>query len=298
MKKYRYVRQEDIEEYKKFCWHHVRGFGRNLPDELWHYTDGNGLIGILKSGQIWSTQVSCLNDTLEQKYFGDLVHQAIKERRAKNADPLLDPLFRIADFALDARDFTATGQFVACLSEAEDDLGQWRGYGGGESGYAIGFRTQGIIDALAQRPSAMLLPMGYTDSVHSFIVEEVMKWAEVYYRNGLSRALPEPWAREFVDAFADELSIIAALVKHPKFSGEQERRIATLLQEGEHKNLVFKQKKTLMARHLPIDLTAQTEGNHLLPITRIYVGPGPAQKVSKISIGDLLLQCGYQKWLP
>jgi hypothetical protein len=153
MSGYQYVRAKDLQEYRRFCIHHSRAFGRELPAELWHYTDANGLIGILKNGQIWATQVTCLNDTLEQRHFGDLVHEAVKACRKQNTDPLLEPLFRIADEALETRDFTATGQFVACFSEAEDDLGQWRGYGGGECGYAIGFQSQGILEALNAVPA-------------------------------------------------------------------------------------------------------------------------------------------------
>ena len=60
-----YIREQDREEYGRFCMHHIPNFARALPDEIWHYTTADGLIGILKSGQIWSTQVACLNDTLE-----------------------------------------------------------------------------------------------------------------------------------------------------------------------------------------------------------------------------------------
>jgi hypothetical protein len=141
---FQYVKPEDLEEYRRFCIHHARHFGRPLPEEIWHYTDAGGLIGILQSGKIWTTQVTCLNDTLEQRYFGDLVHGAVKERRKQNTDPVLEPLFRVADEVLEAPDFTAVSQFVACFSEAEDDLGQWRGYGGGECGYAIGLRAGGF----------------------------------------------------------------------------------------------------------------------------------------------------------
>lgn len=295
MSGYKFVRPEDIEEYHRFCLHHARSFGRALPEEIWHYTDANGLIGILQTGKMWATQVSCLNDTLEQRYFGELVHQAVKERRMQNIDSQLEPLFRVADEALGNLDFTAAGQFVACFSEAEDDLGQWRGYGGGECGYAIGFRSQAVLEAIKTRPHALLLPMGYADDIHSFIVAEVIKWAEIYCRQGLGRGVSDPiaWAAEFVTAFGDALTMIAATVKHPKFSGERERRIATFLQEGEHGQLIFRQKRTLLARHLPLSLTVEVEGAQRLPITRIYVGPGPSQKVSKVSVGDLLLQQGH-----
>ena len=92
-----------------------------------------------------------------------------------------------------------------------------------------------------------------------------------------------------------ELDVIALMIKHPKFAGEKERRIATLLYAGEHTALEFRQRRTLLARHLPIDLTIDVgAGNKRLPITRIYVGPGPSQEVSRISVGDLLLKFGYQ----
>ena len=81
-----YVREEDRQEYRKFCMHHIPAFRRPSDNELWHYTNADGLIGILKSGQILSTQVSCLNDSLEQRYFASLVHAEIKVRQAQNTD--------------------------------------------------------------------------------------------------------------------------------------------------------------------------------------------------------------------
>jgi hypothetical protein len=290
-----YVRDQDREEYRRFCTHHIPSFARAPSDEIWHYTTADGLIGILRSGQIWSTQVTCLNDTLEQRYFGDLVHAAVKARRAANIDPALDQMWRVADEGLSDRNFATAGHFVACFSEVEDDLGQWRGYGGGECGYAIGFRSTGILDGIKGRPNTLLLPMNYDESKHDFLVNDVLRIGQTYYLDGLTRGLPnsEKWAREFLIAFATELDIFACVIKHPKFSGEAERRITTLLQDGEHALLEFRQKRTLLARHLPLDLAIATDGAKRLPITRICVGPGPSQQVSKISVGDLLLKHGY-----
>lgn len=290
-----YIREQDRQEYRNFCMHHIPNFGRPLLPEMWHYTNADGLINILKSGQIWSTQVSCLNDNLEQKYFGSLVHAAVKVQRAQNADPNLTVMLRIADEALAAADFSADGHFVTCFSEVEDDLGQWRGYGGGECGYSIGFRPDGILEALKARPSALLLPMSYDEQKHSFLVNDVMRMAQTYFLDGLKRGLPdvEKWAREFLATFAIELDILACVIKHPKFFGEVERRITTLLQTGELKVLEFRQKRTLLARHLPLNLTLAVDGVRRLPITRVYVGPGPSQQVSKISVSDLLVKSGY-----
>jgi len=291
-----YIREEDRQEYQNFCKHHLPRFGRPLLPELWHYTSADGLIGILKSGQIWSTQVACLNDTVEQRYFGDLVYANVRTWRARNTDPTLAVMLRIADEALAQRDFSSTGHFVACFSEIEDDLGQWRGYGGGECGYAIGFRSDGILAALKARPGTGLLPMNYDDKAQDFFVNDVLRMTVTYFRAGLQRGFTdiEKWAKEFLLTFATELDIFACVIKHPKFSGEAERRITTLLQPGEHQALEFRQKRTLLARHLPLDLTIPSEGGKQLPITRIYIGPGPSQQVSRISVGDLLLKFGYR----
>jgi hypothetical protein len=287
-----YVREQDKQEYFRFFAHHLRSFGRPPVSELWHYTDAEGLMGIVASGQLWCTQVACLNDSLEQRYFGDLVHAAVKARRANNTDPDLAILLRVAEEFLDGQDFAAAGRFVACFSEIEDDLGQWRGYGGGQCGYSIGFRFDGILEALV-RPSTFLLPMHYEDKGHQFLVGDVLRMAEQYFHQGVQRGLPdiERWAREFLAAFAMALDPLAAIIKHPKFSSEKEHRIVTHLQPGEHTQLKFRQRRTLLARLLPIDLKVGTA--KLLPLTRVYVGPGPTQRVSQVSVGDLLLKHGY-----
>ena len=215
---YQLITDADVQEYYRFCLHHAQHLARVLPDELWHYTDATGLIAILESKKIWATQVTCLNDTLEQRYCGDLVHAAVKDRRKVNTDPVIEPLFRAADELLGERDFTTVGQFVACFSEAKDDLGQWRGYGGGECGYALGFSSKGIMSAINRRPNTLLMPMIYADSSHSFVVADVIRMSEIYYRQGLSRGDPDQWAREFVMAFADALGI-GSERKAPKIFG-------------------------------------------------------------------------------
>lgn len=290
-----YVREQDKQEYLRFFAHHLRSFGRPPASELWHYTDAEGLMGIVASGQLWCTQVACLNDSLEQRYFGDLVHAAVKARQANSTDPDLAILLRVADEFLDGQDFAAAGRFVACFSEVEDDLGQWRGYGGGQCGYAIGFRFDGISEALTAQPrSTFLLPMHYEDAGHQFLVGDVLRMGQEYFFQGVQRGLPdiERWAREFLAAFAAALDPLAAIIKHPKFSSEKEHRIVTHLQPGEHTQLKFRQRRTLLARHLPIDVKVGTP--KLLPLTRVYVGPGPTQRVSQVSVGDLLRKHGYE----
>jgi hypothetical protein len=292
------VRDEDRKAYWDFCLHHLPAFSRVPAPEIWHYTTAEGLIGILKSGQILTTQIACLNDNAEKAYFGRLVHKELKNSRAANTDERLAVLWRVANDALSQMSFVAEGHFVACFSEAEDDLGQWRGYGGGECRYAIGLRHAGIPDAVKRRQTtagSFMLPMNYDDSQHRFLVADVLRMAQTFFLAGLPRCSDiERWAREFLFTYAIPLDIFASVVKHPTFANEREHRVALHLAPGDEMNLEFRQKRTLLARHLPFDLTREIASARKLPITRVYVGPSTNQQVSRVSVGDVLRKFGYE----
>jgi hypothetical protein len=182
-----YIQDEDRQEYHSFCLHHLRTYGRPPVDEVWHYTTAEGLIAILRDGKIFSTQVTCLNDNREQRYFGDLLHEAIKPLLTRNTDTGFAVFLKIADQALAERDFSTAYHFVACFSEAADDLGQWRGYGGGSCGYAIGFKFDGLLEAIKSRPSALFLPMQYADKSHRLVVDDTLRMAELYFHAGIRK---------------------------------------------------------------------------------------------------------------
>lgn len=101
-------------------------------DVLYHYTSLAGLTGILKSGRIRATISSLMNDRMETVHGKKAMDAVLSEdiERSLTRDDVRehsddDPLF------------------VACFSEAENDLGMWRNYGP-RAGYAIGFK----VDAL------------------------------------------------------------------------------------------------------------------------------------------------------
>jgi hypothetical protein len=50
---------------------------------LWHYTNGDRLIGIVESGTLYSTQVSCVNDSSEVRYGQALFKKALTDLVSK-----------------------------------------------------------------------------------------------------------------------------------------------------------------------------------------------------------------------
>jgi hypothetical protein len=139
---YKYITDADFAAYGVWCAPHVAAFNPVPSGPLYHYTSGNGLIEIIKSGELWSTQVACLNDSSEMLYPIELLRTKVKEKRAARITSEVEFLLERIDVGLTELQMNTEGRFLACFSEDGDDLSQWRAYGGGEGGYAIQFDSQ------------------------------------------------------------------------------------------------------------------------------------------------------------
>jgi hypothetical protein len=128
---YKYITEDDFNAYGAWCAPHVAAFNPMPTVALYHYTTGSGLIEIIKSGELWSTQLSCLNDATELLYPIELLRQKAHHRLSAPTTPRLEFLLKAIVAGLAAPQVATEGRFVACFSEDGDDLSQWRGYGGG-----------------------------------------------------------------------------------------------------------------------------------------------------------------------
>ncbi|MFZ5479014.1 MAG: DUF2971 domain-containing protein [Myxococcota bacterium] len=118
------------------------------PPVLYHYTDLNGLRGIIGSGIVWASHHRFLNDTREGVH-GDALFQAVLcdglpdfVEVPRSADEWRTGV-RYAALMLIRADPSAFPVIphVVSLTVLDDDLPQWRGYGANGSGFALGFDT-------------------------------------------------------------------------------------------------------------------------------------------------------------
>lgn len=174
------------------------------PDELFHYTDINGLKGILGTQTLWATHYAYLNDSQEIKHFfeeGGLfskimkdivlerVNEVIQEPRVQSeiykcggktnlvnhdANLLLQSL-RNSFLEKNSENALYTEAYIACFSKPKNKkisehglLSQWYMYGKNE-GYAIVFSKQGIktLFGIIERPEISPIPMVFGDVVYS-----------------------------------------------------------------------------------------------------------------------------------
>ncbi len=263
---------------------------------LYHYTSGSKFIDIVQSGDLWSTHVACLNDTMEMQYAFDAFRMALELRQMEEDDEDLTQLYKSLLEQLETPVLEIRGFFVACFSAARDDLTQWRSYTGGESGYAIEF------DPIALRSKApkntYLLKVCYDRARQAAFLENVIDFCGRCYQRFESRKTApdrDLWRKNFARSYLEHTLLYAVALKHPAYASEQEYRLFRAVDDenlDQLKNLKFVQRGTLMSRHLPLGFQKE-EPEHRLPITGVTLGPCRYPEVTMVAVNDLLANAGY-----
>jgi hypothetical protein len=291
----------DNEKYQKFLQAQVERLGSFKFDPetlLWHYTNGSGLLGILSTGTLYSTQVSCLNDSSEIRYGQFLFQKALTDRLAT-----LDGDDRVKQFAVhylklieDAATLVTPPHapspfFVTCFSSEEDDLSTWRAYGRGQK-YAIAFKAKQLFN-----PANALLKVNYDANLHKELAAEVVAGTLKLYEEGLQGkqdAEVAAWEEEFIQAWESKITYLLPLIKDPGFKAENEFRILHEFSHGEFEKMVVLQKDTMMTRHIPLSFPLGGEAwVPRLPIEKVMIGPCHYPAVTGISVDTMLRKMGY-----
>jgi len=267
----------------------------DLDKLVWHYTTGAGLIGIVESGSIFATQVSCLNDATEVRYSAKGLREALSVlvTGMDEHQPGATVLKRYVELLQDsdaAPNSATLPYFVTCFSSLEDDLGQWRSYGGGENGYAIGIMVRDLIGT----PNSLVARVNYDAGTHADVSKEAAEATLRFYREGLKEGIDD-WDGVFLNLWDYTLTQLAPIIKDPGFAVEQEIRLVHQLQEPELLQLNVRQRKTMMSRHLPIRFPSA--GKLGVPISKVIVGPCRHREITRIGVDTLLRTHGYPSGL-
>jgi hypothetical protein len=92
------------------------------PATLYHYTNADGLLSMLRSGRLWATDASYMNDPRELSYGYDLLEELV--RAQPRLRTVRERLVRLIRTAVD--DKIANGRvYVASFCRDPDLLSQW-----------------------------------------------------------------------------------------------------------------------------------------------------------------------------
>lgn len=241
----------------------------DLPDHVYHYTDAAGLHGMLSNHLIWLTDHRFLNDKTEAAYTKTLVQEILRNIKTDDAvvRAFVDRMMLLSDIR------SNDDSFVFSLSQAADDLSQWRGYAREGQGFTLGFDAAVLHEN--GRPD---------DSEYSFVKVD---YEETRQQAALERMLRDFIAklsgmrldpakdREIVNLVADQADWAvenkALLNKHQSFISEQEWRIVAHCSPKEEGIRVRVSGLRLVPYYA---LKPQAGAGDRLPITSIGIGPG------------------------
>lgn len=277
-------------------------------NRLFHYTDWNGLQGILEKQTLWATHFRYLNDETESHYgitrFEEDFVSFIKATHPANVAEELKKTFVPKLFNKQIADV-----YVASLSSVSSDevardglLSQWRGYGK-NGGFAVEFRRDDLVSRInKERKEYAYLSLQLTKVNYGVVSRSTKKLHLVnvvklldYMRSSSGKAVPRDILRPAFKAVLHYL----AYIKHSGFKEEKEVRITAIVNSRERLEKIIEEGKThgpekkihFRSEAIPYLklFESASEQKKSLPIERIIVGPHK-DKEKRVKALELMLR--------
>jgi hypothetical protein len=259
----------------------------SAPGTLYHYTNDDGLLGILQTGQLWATGIDFLNDAAELIYARDAVLGMI-ETRANELSPEFDegPADTLRQTAQQFRSKSEFFLYVAALSEEGDSLSQWRAYGS----YAIGFAGDQLVNLKPTRT----VEADKDEEYPGLHVEKVSYGIEEA-RSSIDNALAQmsapiggfPGATGWL-RMEEHLVPLLATIKHPSFSDESEWRVIVgETADWPSSRECFRVTRFGVAPYVKLSFLPEM-------VREVVIGPGRHAEVRASGVQRLLARLGYE----
>ncbi|WP_454296810.1 DUF2971 domain-containing protein [Salana multivorans] len=206
---------------------------------LFHYTDANGVIGIMTrrlpnrgadiGGVLWATATPFLNDASEIGFAFEIAAEYAEELAVDAEPKIAAGLQRFATRPLSYAN--RAGTYVVSFSEDGDLLSQWRAYGD----YAVAFDYDALVNRLEpewdwDRRGWRLRKCIYDPEHERRVV-----------RNAVLRGLRDDAIKDDPDdvptCVANAVMLVAATIKNPAFREEREWRLVLQSRDPERQKV-------------------------------------------------------------
>jgi Protein of unknown function (DUF2971) len=260
--------------------------------EIHHYTDLNGLRGILEAHDLWLTHSQYSNDDEELKHGFQIVERIIKARLAARPKPEPKEKEYLQLLAEMVAAPTVEGVYICCFCESGDLLSQWRSYGANGIGASIAFKP-GDFSYIAGPGSptsglVRLWEVFYNQVTQESIVNDAINH---------HRLKPGLTAKERARQAADSIQFFIPTFKNQAFEEEKEiRLIFTPFPNCATKPRYRVARGMLVPYYSLVDLSGSRtspSSPRLLPVTGVRIGPSANKRLNVVSAQMLVEQYGY-----
>ena len=263
-----------------------------IPATVYHYTNPDGLFGLLSSKRVWATDYRFLNDLMESEIgwsrAKDLVRKILPRTEDRVQRQFYEQVLEILKIP------RVESNFVYSLSSRRDDLAQWRMYADDGRGFTIGFDTSKIVEIADNSPDFSFGKVSYSSLEFD---KKVRSALQKYWRIVSKQKLSGPEFAELIEEAAIYLDAaigaLAVTYKHSSFRSEFEWRINTFVSQGDPQNqVVVRSNGRRLIPYVPLRLCG--EGEDCLPITKIGIGPGFRDSGVRYAVEKLCQQAGIE----
>jgi len=257
-------------------------------DYLYHYTNLEGLMGIIDIQGFWATHIKYMNDSKEYLHGLSLCNEII-ENFSRNATSDQVKFLNKVSEKLNEED---SENFVISLCPNGDLLSQWRGYSRGQYGISIGFDVKQLCQFTTPRANEYLLPKKviYETDVQKSMISDII---DIGLKNIESKGLDLQFMPSEI---ATTIKWFIPLFKDSSFSEEKEWRIVTtnFKETKENHPLRYRVRNNIILPFVSLPLRNQMqEKKENLPIKSIIVGPSDSIEFTIDSLKYFLKDKNY-----
>jgi hypothetical protein len=263
---------------------------RKPEQPLYHYTTQKGLLGIVRSREMWVTHTQYLNDRREFVHAVDLARVEIKRLlETSSTDSAQKESLQRMEEALNWSP-QSINVCVCSFSEDRDSLSQWRAYGAGTSGFAIGFSADLLIAATSKKNwylARCIYDAKRQREIIQNLVEEVLEEnlsGDYGYRPEDDDELEIVRARG--GNLLAYLNRYAPILKDESFSEEREWRIISRPLMNSSKDFCFREGRSLL---IPYSKFPLSYDDLTFRLKEVVIGPARDQERSKSSVISFLM---------
>lgn len=271
-----------------------------VPERLYHYTNAQGLIGILQGKAIWASNVCFMNDTKELVYGREQIVSVLAEAQSRHSTAAVNGFLKACEQRVKEGGLEMD-VYAACFCKEGDLLSQWRAYGSMGDGYSLGLCAKSLKIGMRQSFPYILRKVIYDiKKQKKLLVESICNICNLLERACQLLDSEPQLLKQILDEAEHNLDLelkgFLYCFKHPAFKEEQEWRIVHVCPpDGNNTELRFRAVSGKIVPYMALPLADKiADAETKIPLVDIKAGPVLSQVTAKKSLDHLLKFYRYE----
>lgn len=261
---------------------------------LYHYTDGNGFLGMLGNKRLWFSHIKYLNDSAEYSYALTRLSDILDEYEEVDGYQHLRNALKVI-----SENERLQNHYSFSLTEEKDLLSQWRGYCP-NGGYSFAINDQHFDQMITSHKLTFDRCRYEKEEQRQFIIDNIIGRPLNHLKEAFQREKESIEAGTYRSKGMDLTvynigqSIIAkshllAFLKHPTFKQEKEWRIiASENMTNRDSYLKYRSSRNMLIPYLDVPILPDGGLYNKLHIDNVIVSPTPHQDLALASCRQMV----------